>query len=167
MADVITFPQLESTTERITSFVADSLKRGYVGNTANATTSENGLMSAADKLKLNGIENAAQKNVIELVKVNDTELNVKNKGVNIDLSGYLTTSGKAASATVADTFTRRVLYISDYSSTNTGSGVFFSGSANATIKMPDDAVFSTLTATNFILSTTASTTEGAVWVEWS
>ncbi len=48
-----------------------------IGNSNNSqTTSKNGLMSTADKLKLNGIESAAQKNVIELVKVNNTELYV-------------------------------------------------------------------------------------------
>lgn len=83
-------------------------------------------------------------------------------------STYLGKTAKAASASTADALTtRRVLYISDKAGANTGPGVFFSGTANATIKMPDTAVFTKLTTTNLVLGTTASTTEGAMWLEWS
>lgn len=67
---------------------------GYTPPSSNttynaATTSTEGLMSAADKTKLNGIETAAEVNVIETVKVNNTALTVdSNKAVNIDLSAY-------------------------------------------------------------------------------
>ena len=67
---------------------------GYTPPSSNTTysvasTSTNGLMSAADKTKLNGIETAAEVNVIETVKVNNTALTVdSNKAVNIDLSAY-------------------------------------------------------------------------------
>ena len=65
---------------------------------ANATTSANGLMSAADKSKLDGVANNAQVNVIESVKVNGTALSVTNKAVNIDISGKVDkVSGKVLS----------------------------------------------------------------------
>lgn len=81
---------------------------------------------------------------------------------------YLGKNDTAVRATTADTLTtRRVLYIADNSTANQGPGVFFSGGANITIKMPANAVFSQLTATNLVLSTTPSTVEGAMWLEWS
>lgn len=52
-----------------------------------ATTSANGLMSSTDKTKLNGIENGAQVNVIEVVKVDGVSLTPSSKSVSIDLSG--------------------------------------------------------------------------------
>ena len=65
-----------------------------------ATTTASGLMSAADKAKLNGMESGAQENVIESVSVNGTEQSVTDKGIDItvptalsDLTddvGYLT-----------------------------------------------------------------------------
>lgn len=140
---------------------------GYVAKESGKGLSTNDF-TTTEKNKLSGIAANAQANVIETVKVNNTALTPSNKAVNIDLSGYLKTTDKAASANTADTLTtRRVLTISDNSVTNTGPGVYFSGGANITIKMPENAIFNTLTATNFILSTTASTTEGAIWVEWS
>ena len=92
------------------------------GVTDTATTSTTGLMSAADKSKLDGINlsnyvekvagkslstndfttseknkldsiaDSAQVNVIESVKVNNTALTVSNKSVNIDLANYATKS---------------------------------------------------------------------------
>lgn len=56
--------------------------------TSVATQSANGLMSSADKKKLDGISSGAQVNVIETVKVNNTALGVSGKAVNIDLSDY-------------------------------------------------------------------------------
>ena len=57
-------------------------------NTDTATTSSNGLMSAADKAKLDGIESNAQVNVIETIKVNGTPLVPdENKAVNITGAG--------------------------------------------------------------------------------
>lgn len=83
-------------------------------------------------------------------------------------STYLGKGAKAASATTADTLTtRRILYISDRTSANTGPGVYFSGGANITIKMPAAAVFERLSATNLVLGTDSSTVEGAMWLEWS
>ena len=66
----------------------------------NATTTTAGLMSAADKAKLNGVAEGAQQNIIESISVNDVEQEVTSKGVNIaiptalsqlsDDVGYLT-----------------------------------------------------------------------------
>ena len=58
-----------------------------LGTQPEATSTKSGLMSSADKTKLDGIASNAQVNVIENVKVNDTALSVNNKAVNIDLSG--------------------------------------------------------------------------------
>lgn len=56
---------------------------------ADATTSTHGLMSAADKTKLNGVATGAQANKIESVKVNGTALTPdSSKAVNVDLSAY-------------------------------------------------------------------------------
>ena len=56
---------------------------------ADATTSTHGLMSAADKTKLDAIASGAQVNKIETVKVNGTALTPdSSKAVNVDLSAY-------------------------------------------------------------------------------
>lgn len=56
---------------------------------ADATTSTHGLMSAADKTKLNGVATGAQANKIESVKVNGTALTPdSSKAVNVDLTAY-------------------------------------------------------------------------------
>ena len=56
---------------------------------ADATTSTQGLMSAADKTKLDGVATGAQANKIESVKVNGTALTPdSSKAVNVDLSAY-------------------------------------------------------------------------------
>lgn len=54
-----------------------------------ATIASSGLMSAADKAKLNGVESGAQPNVIESVSVNGTEQSVTAKGVNITVPAAL------------------------------------------------------------------------------
>jgi len=56
---------------------------------ADATTSTHGLMSAADKTKLDGVATGAQANKIESIKVNGTALTPdSSKAVNVDLSAY-------------------------------------------------------------------------------
>lgn len=50
---------------------------------ADATQSAHGLMTAADKKKLDGIASGAQVNKIETIKVNGTAQTVTSKGVNI------------------------------------------------------------------------------------
>ena len=84
---------------RVTSIV----NRTYTSkNTTYSEASEStgGLMSAADKKKLNAIDSGAQVNKIETVKVNNAALSISNKAVNIDLSGYATAAqgAKADSA---------------------------------------------------------------------
>ena len=60
------------------------------GKLVVATSSTNGLMAAADKAKLDGIAAGAQANVIEVVKLNGSPLEVTAKAVNIDLANYAT-----------------------------------------------------------------------------
>ena len=56
---------------------------------ADASTSTHGLMSAADKTKLDGVATGAQANKIESVKVNGTALTPdSSKAVNVDLTAY-------------------------------------------------------------------------------
>ena len=56
---------------------------------ADATTSTHGLMSAADKTKLDGVATGAQANKIESVKVNGAALTIdSSKAVNVDLTAY-------------------------------------------------------------------------------
>lgn len=55
-----------------------------------STTDKDGLMSATDKEKMDGIESGAEVNILESVQVNGTALSVTNKAVNIDLSSYAT-----------------------------------------------------------------------------
>lgn len=55
-------------------------------NIPEASTTSPGLMSSADKAKLNGVADGAAVNVIETVKVNGTALTPEDKAVNIDLT---------------------------------------------------------------------------------
>ena len=59
----------------------------------SATTSIAGVMSASDKVKLDGIEAGAQVNKIESVSVNGTPLEITNKGVNIPIHEYTAGDG--------------------------------------------------------------------------
>ena len=52
-----------------------------------ATTTDAGLMSAADKTKLNGIASGAQVNIIESVKVAGSALTIDSKSVNVPEAG--------------------------------------------------------------------------------
>lgn len=60
------------------------------GKLVVATTSADGLMAAADKAKLDGIAAGAQANVIEVIQLNGSPLEVAAKTVNIDLANYAT-----------------------------------------------------------------------------
>ena len=62
-----------------------------------ATADKEGLQSAAHFTKVEGIEAGAQVNKLESVSVNGSALTITNKGVNIDLSNYVT-KGDVASA---------------------------------------------------------------------
>lgn len=76
---------------------------------SNATQSAAGLMSAADKTKLDGVDTGAQVNKIETIKKNGTTLAIENKSVNITVptkvselvndANYIT---KAEAATTAN-----------------------------------------------------------------
>lgn len=93
-----------STVTSATGYTASPIISGvpYYKDTtyAVATTSANGLMSASDKTKLNGIDTGAEVNVIETVKVNGTAQTVSGKAVDITVptktssltndSGYIT-----------------------------------------------------------------------------
>ena len=80
---------------------------------AVATTSANGLMSASDKTKLNGIDTGAEVNVIETVKVNGTAQTVSGKAVDITVptktssltndSGYITSNDVPVTSVNGDT----------------------------------------------------------------
>lgn len=60
------------------------------GKLVVATTSTDGLMAAADKTKLDGIAAGAQANVIEVIQLNGSPLEVAAKTVNINLANYAT-----------------------------------------------------------------------------
>lgn len=64
-----------------------------------ATTSTAGLMSAADKTKLNGIATGATKITVDSALSSSSTNPVQNKVINTALSGKLSTSGTAAKAT--------------------------------------------------------------------
>ena len=66
------------------------------GKLVVATTGTDGLMAAADKLKLDGIESSAQVNKIEVIKLNGSTLEIAEKSVNIDLANYATKQDLAA-----------------------------------------------------------------------
>ena len=66
------------------------------GKLVVATTGTDGLMAAADKLKLDGIETGAQANKIEVIKLNGSILEIAEKSVNIDLANYATKQDLAA-----------------------------------------------------------------------
>ena len=57
-----------------------------------ATISSAGLMSASDKIKLNGISNGAQVNSIETIKLNNSILPVNGKEVNIPVDSAVSSS---------------------------------------------------------------------------
>lgn len=64
-----------------------------------ATTSAAGLMSAADKTKLNGIAEKANKTTVDTALSSTSTNPVQNKVVNTALNGKLSTTGTAAKAT--------------------------------------------------------------------
>ena len=80
---------------------------------AVVTTSANGLMSASDKTKLDGIDTGAEVNVIETVKVNGTAQTVSGKAVDITVptktssltndSGYITSNDVPVTSVNGDT----------------------------------------------------------------
>ncbi len=89
--------------DRLTDSMASSIKTGF-GKKVDTTTYEAGMDTKVDKVdgkqlstndytttektKLTGIDDGAQVNVIETVKVNGSALAVTEKGIDIDLSEY-------------------------------------------------------------------------------
>lgn len=61
-----------------------------------ATADAAGLQSAAHFSKVEGIESGAQVNKIETISVNNNALTINSKGVNIDLSNYVTKTDVAS-----------------------------------------------------------------------
>ena len=72
----------------------DAATKAYVDSkSAVATSSANGMMSAADKVKLDGVEDGATKTIVDDV-MSDTSTNpVQNKAVKAALDGKLSTRG--------------------------------------------------------------------------
>lgn len=58
------------------------------GTLSEASTTDKGLMSADDKVKLNGISAGAQVNVIEAILIDDTPQTITNKAVSLNLTDY-------------------------------------------------------------------------------
>ena len=89
---------------------AASAETGFTANSAsdetlvipNATTSADGLMSASDKTKLNGIEDGAQENTIETISIegDSSALEIDaNKNVEIPLAAYAESAGEPTTYT--------------------------------------------------------------------
>ena len=71
------------------------LEMDYIHNKPdNATEEEDGLMSAEDKAKLEGIEEGAQKNIIEIIKHNGSPLTNTDGTVSISTIGKVQGSGE-------------------------------------------------------------------------
>lgn len=66
-----------------TSYVSSVNGQSGVVTISNATDASSGLMSGADKTKLDGISTGADTNVIESVQQNGTALTITNKTVNV------------------------------------------------------------------------------------
>lgn len=66
--------------------VTDGLGNETVYTIPLSSTTDKGLMSAADKTKLDGIAEGAQVNILEGVQVDGVDLSVTDKKVNIDLN---------------------------------------------------------------------------------
>ena len=80
--------------------------------------------TTAEKNKLSGIAESAQVNVIETVKVNNSALTPSNKAVNIDLTGYVTSSNLTST-------------LASYAKTSDISAAYiYKGSVNAFSNLP-------------------------------
>lgn len=84
--------------------------------------------TTAEKTKLSGIEESAEVNKINTVKVNGTALAITDKSVNIDLSSYATTSTTLSGYGIEDAYTKSEIDIklsSKLSNTDTIDGGTF------------------------------------------
>ena len=66
-----------------TSYVSSVNGQSGAVTIGNATNASSGLMSSADKIKVDGVESGSQANVIESVSQNGTALTITNKNVNV------------------------------------------------------------------------------------
>ena len=97
---VVEFLPVATTSDRGGVVIGDGVSVDNSGKISvpESTTVKSGLISSTDKSKLNGIANGAQVNVIEKVQVNNTDLAITNKSVNIDISNKVDkVSGKTLS----------------------------------------------------------------------
>lgn len=98
---VVEFLPVATTSDRCGVVIGDGVSVDNSGKISipESTTVKSGLISSTDKTKLNGIATGAQVNVIEKVQVNDTDLAITNKSVNIDISNKVDkVSGKTLSS---------------------------------------------------------------------
>lgn len=123
---------------------------------STATTSANGLMSSADKSKLDGIATGAQVNVLEAVKLNGTALTISGKAVNVDLSSYALSSTTLAGYGITNAYTKTEID-SKLSSTYKAAG----SSAFADLPTPAESVLGYVYNVTDTFTTTASFIEGA------
>ena len=98
--------------------------------TAVATTSANGLMSAADKIKLDGVEDGATKTIVDDA-ISDTSTNpVQNKAVKAALDSKLSTQGGEISGHLSVGFTVSAEGSVSTGRTSTDTGIHFEKAAS-------------------------------------
>ncbi|MBR3745431.1 MAG: hypothetical protein IKN27_00535, partial [Selenomonadaceae bacterium] len=96
-ADMIQTIALSGTTLSITSGAGTTDTYQIQDTTYDlATTVTSGLMSAADKIKLDGIDGDAEDNAIEEIFIDDVKQTVTNKKATLDLSDYAKKSDVAS-----------------------------------------------------------------------
>ena len=94
---------------------------------SNATTSSDGLMSSADKTKLDGVATGAQVNVLEGVQLSGTDLSITNKKVNIppatpSAAGLMSAEQVVALNSKATVSNNVTLYVAPDGNDTTGDG---------------------------------------------
>ena len=91
------------------SAVTAVAKSDLAGLLGEASLTENGLMSAADKTKLEGIAAGAQINVIEKIMVNGEEQSISDKGIDIAVpTGALASKDEITSSDLASELLEKV-----------------------------------------------------------
>lgn len=104
--------------------------------TATATATANGLMSAADKVKLDGVETGANKTVVDAALDGTSENPVQNKAVKTELDKKLNQSG----GTVTGSLTLKGAVFSDSGlSFGTGENIHFTKAADDAAKLAHGA----------------------------
>lgn len=145
MSNITTLPQMQTAIARIAAFIAEALNtvaeaiNEIEPTIENATTEKAGLMSTTDKIKLD----------------------------NINLSNYVTTeTGKGLST---NDFTAAYKTKLDGIATGAQVNVIETVKVNGTaLPVTNKSVDITVGSSSIVtLDTTAQTTEGALWLEWS